>query len=226
MTDYVRQAAEKLLSQWNEVPSDLIARVIGEEQFGPGGGNGPVPMWGTLFKVFGFDRDKVGSLLTPMGPPENDADALFEWLEDQGGDPDDFAEHDISECGDEGPEWDVERLRWAIQDWWADGGSEEYWLASVGWQHVGDTCLYAYEHEGEIYVGANSAGHCFYESYWIPLYKELGYTWHEGYEHADRQARAAIKLADLLREVDNLESVIKLTDALDVFREFVEAYDG
>ena len=43
-----------------------------------------------------------------------------------------------------------------------------------------ETGVLVYDNEYyDIMLGINSAGHCFYQSYWIPLYKLRGLKWHE-----------------------------------------------
>ena len=56
------------------------------------------------------------------------------------------------------------------QDWFKSNAQEIY-------EKVG---LLVYENEYyTIMIGANSAGHDFYQSYWVPLYKLRGLKWHE-----------------------------------------------
>lgn len=64
----------------------------------------------------------------------------------------------------------------AVREAWQESGDEDYDLASAGWRTVQG--LMVLEFNGDLYLGANSAGHSFYDAYWIPLYKAMGYSWH------------------------------------------------
>ena len=98
------------------------------------------------------------------------------------------------------PEYDTEGLRQDVMEAWSESGQEDYWLMSAGWQAVGGTGLVAVDLDGDIYIGADSAGHSFYSAYWIPLYLALGYSWHEQSHREDVIADVVRRLASPTEE--------------------------
>jgi hypothetical protein len=85
---------------------------------------------------------------------------------------------DADEDNDE-VEAEFDTIKERARELWAESNSEEYELASSGWQAVGDTGVIAREFDGNLCLGVNGCGYDFYEAHWIPLYLAMGLTWHE-----------------------------------------------
>lgn len=62
----------------------------------------------------------------------------------------------------------------------SDEGDENAQMQIDGWVELADTGVYAREFEGEILLGINGAGYSFKAEHFFPLYKALGFSWHEG----------------------------------------------
>lgn len=84
----------------------------------------------------------------------------------------------VSPCCNEDITCDEPGLVEATREAWIESGDDNAELALGEWQDVNGTSLIAFDFDGDLYLGCNSAGHNFYDAYWIPLYKALGYEWH------------------------------------------------
>lgn len=196
---YIRHAAERLVNSWSAL-THAEARAAVED--------GALddadldvfccPAWGTVFKVTGCDARNVSKLLVPLTPDdEESALALvaetgmgtnveqFYTCDECDSAPSGFVPsvHDDDRkskcCNADVTLTDERGLVDAVLDDWREGNYEDESFASCGWQGVKGTGLLAYDLGGdELLLGSNSGGHDFYEAYWIPLYKLLGYTWH------------------------------------------------
>lgn len=180
---HLRDAARHLVEQMSSIEGEHVGRLIGAEIYGEG--SGPVPMWGTMFRVVDpVDRRKIADLLKPIIPGEDEQEDLVSLIEEYG------LEIDLTDHGDPCGECeeceaniqcrdldiDGESLHDAIIEAMQEGCFEAEGFHSAGYQKFHG--IYGIEIKGDLYLGIDGAGYDFYESHWIPLYKTLGYSWH------------------------------------------------
>ena len=146
------------------------------------------PAHGYCFVVHdSADRRAIEALMRPFIP--EDQAGLLAFIEEKNIsiDLEDYLEEphhmvQLAEMAEDapvpGPVYDVEELREDTKWKWEEKYDDDMWLAHYGWHYVGDTGVLATEIDGELILGINGGGYDFYEAHWIPLYRELGYGWH------------------------------------------------
>ena len=195
---WLEKAAKRLIEQMDATDGEAVALLAKEHDHEE---CLALPMWSTLFKVSdGCDERAIKKLMCSLEP--SDEDSADDLCSDHGIDVD-KSEHQepcgvCEQCDDnenedecESPDLDEDAYVEAVREAWADEGGEDYWLSASGWQAVGGTGVYAVEVYGDLYLGVNGCGYCFYDSHWIPLYLELGYGWHKQYEKEHNIGEAA-----------------------------------
>ena len=214
---WLEKAAKRLIEQMDATDGEAVALLAKEHDHEE---CLALPMWSTLFKVNdGCDERAIKKLMCSLEP--SDEDSADDLCDDHGIDVDKseyfetscnadeceggtlYLEQDhpckdyvCDECGavcdtSEMELEDEDAYVEAVREAWADEGGEDYWLSASGWQAVGGTGVYAVEVYGDLYLGVNGCGYCFYDSHWIPLYLELGYGWHKQYEKEHNIGEAA-----------------------------------
>lgn len=215
MDRFIEEAARKLVQDFSETDGEMLAQAHEKEHGDPL----PVPMWSALFKVGGFERDKIRALMVSR-IPDDERSALGRLIDNGLGLGDDLsAFYTCSECA-EGIKYEAREVFDALEDKrdiaspcckatvdvdepglveatreaWQESGDDDYDLAAAGWSDVGDTGIIAFDHDGDIFLGVNGAGYSFYDSHWIPLYKALAYEWHIGAFRQEQEAEAVSAL--------------------------------
>lgn len=182
---HLKDAARRVVEQMSSVEGEHVARLIGESLYGEGECSGPVPMWGTMFRVVDpCDSRMIASLLEPIIPDEDDEEGLRALIEEYGLsiEPEAYGDEcgECEGCADEStcknPDIDWEDFRTALIEALQESGCEDAEFHSAGYSEING--ILGIEIEGDLYLGINGAGYDFYESHWIPLYQALGYSWH------------------------------------------------
>jgi len=170
-------AVRRLISGFDAIPADwaaLAAKHKDEDEFLA------LPMWGTLFLVGNMDRGNIEKLL--IDPVPKDIHGLIGFMEDYGIEPEAVNAMELialsASALDEIDDDVVCDLRATVLEEWRDSGDEDAMLATCGWYDVGSTGIIAREIDGELLLGINGAGYSFFDSHWVLLYDELGYSWH------------------------------------------------
>lgn len=174
----INDAARRLVQGFQAIPQTYISAAIesGKIETPIGEPYCAMPMWGTLFLVSdSVDARKIREMCTPINPDLDDMEReeLESLAQDWGVTPD---LPDADEDGEE-DETALEELRDAIRETIDD--DELGMLGSYGWEQVGSTGILAIELDDELFLGIHGAGYCFYSSHWEPLYRALGYQWHD-----------------------------------------------
>lgn len=171
-------AAHRLVNGFSSVPMEwvkLAAKNDGDECFAE-------PMWSTAFIVNdSVDRDRIEAMLVDTEITDLESARRVNSVYDCHVDESDHQTSVVSDVDDERTVLDEESFIKAVQDEMDEnpGQYENIELARSGWRAVGDTGIVAREVDGHLVLGINGAGYSFYGSHWIPLYKALGYAWHD-----------------------------------------------
>lgn len=183
----LKPAARRLVGGFSMIPLGWL-KIIADE-LEPDEGV-CLPAHGTCFKVDdSCDRRTIEKLLLPWIPTDLEDLAYFAGTICSDIEFSDYKvdHHPLEKLGDASnvrsqlePAYDVEKLREDIKWEWCRIHDEECQLDDDGWQKVGKTGLIAREFDGHLILAINGGGYDFYDAHWIPLYRELGYSWHEG----------------------------------------------
>ena len=178
MTDTIspekEAAIRRLVEGFDNIPQDWAALVAEHKDEEP---CYAMPMWGTLFKVNSMDRGNIEKLLS--NPIPKDAVGLIEFAEEHGIEIDEAEMKLLAlAAADEIDEDKIEAIWVQVYEAWTETGDEDAQLFMAGWQDVGSTGIIAREFDGELLLGINGAGYSFFDSHWLRLYDELGYSWH------------------------------------------------
>lgn len=183
----LKPAAQRLVGGFSKIPTRwlvIIDKELDQEDCFA------LPAHGTGFKVDdSVDRRAIEKLMRPFVP--EDLDGMVSFMEDYGIELDiasyEIPPHHMNQLADAAndsqqlkPTHCLDDLRSDLAYEWGPALGEDYWLDMSGWQPVGDTGLLACVIDGELILAINGGGYDFYDAHWIPLYRELGYSWHEG----------------------------------------------
>ena len=169
------EQAKKWADQFTNVPQQLLTDLI--EAKGTYWEDLCQPLYRVSCKM--LDNDGECSFIQDIskkdieGLYDNNKEEIFEDCgESNTNDEESFASCDPSyEREDNIPMWGtLFQPPYGDRDWFRD-------MAQTIYEETG-VLVYENEHY-DILLGINSCGHCFYQSYWIPLYKLRGLKWHE-----------------------------------------------
>lgn len=163
----IKEATQKWVGEFNALPQSLIEKAYGFEVFELE--ITPVPKKHTCFEceeefsqeeLDDIEEDENGDKLCPTCLEEDeDSTACIVESED----------HDAFEYGL--PMWGT---MWSFST-----GLDDDWVRN-NLETMRDIGFKIYESdEIGVFIGIDSAGHDFYEAYWIPLYKARGLRWHD-----------------------------------------------